>query len=54
MESDGGLSWWYSGWESACQCSGHWFGPWLRKIPLAVEQLSQYATTTTEPMSFNY
>ena len=54
MESDGELSWWYSGWESACQCRGHWFGPWLRKIPLAVEQLSQCATTTTEPMSFNY
>ena len=22
-----GLPWWRSGWESACQCRGHWFEP---------------------------
>ena len=24
----GGLPWWRSGWESACQCRGHGFKPW--------------------------
>ena len=23
----GGLPWWRSGWESACQCRGHGFEP---------------------------
>ena len=32
--------WWLSGKESACQCRGHGFDPWSRKIPRAVEQLS--------------
>ena len=41
-----GLPWWRSGWESACQCRGHGFEPWSRKIPLAAEQLSLCATTT--------
>ena len=30
-----GLPWRYSGYESACQCSGHRFDPWSRKIPHA-------------------
>ena len=34
--------------ESACQCRGHRFNPWSRKIPHATEQLSP-CTTTTEP-----
>ena len=34
------LPWWSSGWESACQCSGHEFNLWSRKIPHAKEQLS--------------
>ena len=33
-----GLPWWYSGWESACQCRGHGFEPWSGKIPHAAEQ----------------
>ena len=28
-----GLPWWLSGKESACQCRGHGFDPWIRKIP---------------------
>ena len=28
-----GLLWWYSEWESACQCRGHRFDPWSGKIP---------------------
>ena len=39
----------FSGWESACQCRGHRFDPWSRKIPHAMEQLSPCATTT-EPV----
>ena len=30
----------------ACQCRGHRFEPWPRKIPHAAEQLSPCATTT--------
>ena len=41
-----GLPWWCSGWESACQCRGHGFGPWSGKIPHAAEQLGPWATTT--------
>ena len=37
--------WWLSGKESACQCRGHGFDPWSRKIPRAVEQLSLHTTT---------
>ena len=44
-----GLSWWRSGWESACQCRGHGFEPWFEKIPHAAEQLGPWATTT-EPV----
>ena len=44
-----GLSWWRSGWESACWCRGHGFEPWSGKIPHAVEQLGPWATTT-EPV----
>ena len=29
----GGLPWWFSGKESACQCRRHRFDPWSRKIP---------------------
>ena len=42
----GGLPWWSSGWESACQCRGHGFEPWSGKIPRAVEQLGPWATIT--------
>ena len=48
-----GLPWWCSGWKSACQCRGHRFDPWSRKIPHAAEQLSPRATTT-EPACHNY
>ena len=41
----GGLHWWRSGWESACQCRGHGFEPWSGKIPRATEQLRLCATT---------
>ena len=34
-----GLPWWRSK-ESACQCRGHGFEPWSRKIPHVTEQLS--------------
>ena len=36
--------WWSSSSESALQSRGHWFDPWSRKIPYAVEQLSLCAT----------
>ena len=39
-----GLPWWRSGWESACQCRGHWFEPWSGKIPHAAERLGPWAT----------
>ena len=42
----GGLPWWRSGWESACQCRGHGFEPWSGKIPHAAERLGPWATTT--------
>ena len=48
-----GLSRWFSGWESTCQCRGYGFDPWSGKIPHAVEQLSPWATTT-EPTCCNY
>ena len=38
----GGLPWWLSGKESACQQG---FNLWSRKIPYTLEQLSQRATT---------
>ena len=42
----GGLPWWRSGWESACQCRGHGFEPWSGKIPHTAEQLGLWATIT--------
>ena len=42
----GGLPWWRSGWESACQCRGHGLEPWSGKIPHATEQLGPWATIT--------
>ena len=37
----GGLPWWCSGWELACQWRRHGFDPWLgKKIPHPVESLS--------------
>ena len=48
-EGWGGLPWWHSGWESACQCRGHGFEPWSGRIPHAAEQLGPWATTT-EPV----
>ena len=44
-----GHPWWYSGQESTCQCRGHRFDRWSRKMPHAQEQLSP-CTATTEPM----
>ena len=44
-----GLPWWRSGWESACQCRGHGFEPWSRRLPHATEQLG-LCTPTTEPV----
>ena len=41
---NGGLPWWRSGWESACQCRGHGFEPRSGKIPHAAEQLGPWAT----------
>ena len=41
--------WWLSGKESACQCRGHGFDPWSRKIPCAMEQLS--CSPEPEPQS---
>ena len=46
QRDQGGLPWWHSGWEPACQCRGHGFEPWTGKIPHAPEQLSPCATTT--------
>ena len=40
-----GLPWWCSGWESACRCRGHRFGPWSGRIPHAAERLGPWATT---------
>ena len=39
-----GLSWWRSGWESACQLRGRGFGPWSGRIPHAAERLGPWAT----------
>ena len=56
-----GASLWRSGEESTCQCRGHGFEPWSRKIPHAMEQLSLHVTTTEarvpqllKPVSHNY
>ena len=53
----GGLPWWRSGWESACQCRGHGFDPWSGRIPHTAEQLGPWATTTEparlEPVPHN-
>ena len=53
-----GLPWWYSGWESACQCRGHGFEPWSGRFPHAAEQLGPWATTTAparlEPVLRNW
>ena len=40
---------WSGGKESACQCGGHRFVPWSRKIPHVMALLSPCATTT-EPV----
>jgi len=38
--------------ESTCHCRGHGFSPWSEKIPHAIGQLNQCATTT-EPVLCN-
>ena len=45
----GWLPWWLRGKESACQCRGHRFDPWSRKIPrpACASQLPSPRTTTT-------
>ena len=35
-----GLPWWLNGGKSTSQCRGHEFGPWSKKIPHVLEQLS--------------
>ena len=45
----GGLPWWLSGQESACQCRRHKLNPWSGNIPHAADELSP-CTTTTEPV----
>ena len=47
----GGLPWWLSGKESACQCRRHGFDPWSGKTPRAAEQLSLCAPTTESVLS---
>ena len=37
--TNSGLPWWSRGQESACQCRGHRFNPWSRKISHAAGQL---------------
>ena len=53
----GGLLWWHSRWESACQCRRHGFDPWFRK-PHASEQLSpcahNYWTCAVESRNHSY
>ena len=44
----GGLPWWPSGRQSACQCGGHRSTPWSGGIPPVMEQLSP-DSTATEP-----
>ena len=44
-----GLPSWVSGEESTCQCSGHGFDLWSRKIPHATEQL-RLCAMTIEPV----
>ena len=46
-----GLSWWFSGKESTCQCRKRGLNPWSWKIPHASEQLSRCATTI-EPVIY--
>ena len=43
-----GLTWWYSGEESACKFRGYEFDLWSEKIPYTVEQLSLCATTMSQ------
>ena len=43
FKSECWLSWWCSGWESACWCRGHRFVPQSGKIPHAVERLGPWA-----------
>ena len=32
------LPWWFTGWESDCQCRGYRFDPWSGKIPRVIGQ----------------
>ena len=52
-----GFPWWLSGKESTCQCRGHGFNPWSKKIPdvswqlsLVPQLLSPPAATTEVPL----
>ena len=38
-----GFHWWYSVWESACQCRGHGFDPWPGKTARATGPLTCWA-----------
>ena len=55
---------WLSGKESACQCRGHGFDAWCKKLPHAKKQLNPCTMavkpvlwspgiSTTEPMRYN-
>ena len=46
QESGQGHPWWSSEEESTCQCRGHRFDPWSRKIPDSLGQLGPWATPT--------
>ena len=46
QDSTEGPPWWSSSLESTCQCRGHGFQPWSRKILHAKEQLSPCTTAT--------
>ena len=41
-----GLPWWYSGFESVCQCRGHRFDPGPEKVPHVGEQQTPCTATT--------
>ena len=49
INKEGGLPWWLSGKDFACQCKRNRFNPWSGRIPCATEQLGPCATAV-EPV----
>ena len=53
----GGLPWWLSGKEPACQCRRRGFNPWVEKIPLAtrnpVDSLASYRPWDCKKVRYN-